>query len=61
MILNILQVSSFVSSSTIYCFSCMISHLLAILDSNGVNKYLLIILNRDIKNMIVSRDTAVKE
>jgi hypothetical protein len=31
------------------------------IDSNGVNKYLLIILNRDIKNMIVSRDTAVKE
>jgi len=39
----------------------MISHLSAIIDSNGVNKYLLIIINRTIKNMIVSRDTAVKE
>jgi len=39
----------------------MVSHLSAIVDSNGVNKYLWIILNRNIKNMIVSRDTAVKE
>jgi len=39
----------------------MISHLSAIIDSYGVNKYLLIIVNRNIKNMIVSRDKAVKE
>jgi len=39
----------------------MISHLSAIIDSNGVNKYLVIIVNRDIKNMILSRDMAVKE
>jgi len=39
----------------------MISHLSAIIDSNGVNKYLLIIVNRNIKNMVVSRDKAVKK
>jgi len=39
----------------------MISHLSAIIDSNGVNKYLLIVLHKDIANMIVSRDKAVKE
>jgi len=39
----------------------MISHLSAIIDSNGINKDLLIILDRNIKNMIVSRDKAVKE
>jgi len=39
----------------------MISHLSAIIDSNGVNRYLSSIFNRNIENMIVSRDTAVKE
>jgi hypothetical protein len=39
----------------------MIYHLLAIIQINGANKDLLIVLHKDIANMIVSRDKAVKK